>query len=224
MCLVGYTNAGKSTLMNALTGSAFLVEDRLFATLDTRTRKWRLRSGCEVLLSDTVGFIGKLPHHLIASFHATLEEVEAADVLLHVVDATAKSPVAQIKAVDVVLAELGCAAKPSVVVLNKMDTARETVELVTANSGEWPSVFVSALKGAGFEELETALEEVLDSFTRIVSIAVPPAQGNLVSYVRSTGSLMSVVYGGDGLTVRARLRPADAERIGAGDGVELSFT
>jgi GTP-binding protein HflX len=221
VCLVGYTNAGKSTLMNALTGSRFFVEDRLFATLDTRTRKWRLKSGCEVLLSDTVGFIKKLPHHLVASFHATLEEVELADVLLHVVDATSKSPTAQIEAVDSVLGELGCAGKQSLVVFNKMDAARESVDLATA-AGDRPSISLSALRKTGLDELEEALEDAMDEFTKRVRITAPRARGDLVSYVRSTGSLMSVAHDEDGLTVKARLRPEDVERIVSRDGVEMS--
>src|SRR5437660_12271660 len=119
--LVGYTNAGKSTLMNALTGAGVYVEDKLFSTLDTRTRQWHLKDWGRVLLSDTVGFIRDLPHHLIASFKATLEEARQAKLLLHVVDAS--SPVAdeQIKSVNEVLKELGCGHKPTLLVLNKVD-------------------------------------------------------------------------------------------------------
>ncbi len=221
VCLVGYTNAGKSTLMNALTGSRFFVEDRLFATLDTRTRKWRLKSGCEVLLSDTVGFIRKLPHNLVASFHATLEEVEVADVLLHVVDGTSKSPIAQIRAVETVLAELGCGDKQSVVVFNKMDAAEESVELSTAGGGK-PSVSVSALRRSGLGDLENVLEDVMDSFTSRVSIVAPPARSDLVTYVRNTGALLSVAHEAEGLTMRARLRQEDIDRISGRGGVELT--
>src|SRR5881227_3539804 len=123
--LVGYTNAGKSTLMNALTGAGVLAEDKLFSTLDTRTRQWRLKDWGRVLLSDTVGFIRDLPHHLVASFKATLEETRQARLLLHVVDAS--SPVAEehIKAVNGVLKELGCGDKPTLLVLNKIDRVKD---------------------------------------------------------------------------------------------------
>src|SRR5205807_3410305 len=119
--LVGYTNAGKSTLMNALTGAGVYVEDKLFSTLDTRTRQWHLKEWGRVLLSDTVGFIRDLPHHLVASFKATLEEARQSRLLLHVVDAS--SPVAEehIKAVNQILKELGCEQKPILLVLNKVD-------------------------------------------------------------------------------------------------------
>src|SRR5262249_22720291 len=119
--LVGYTNAGKSTLMNALTGASVLVEDRLFSTLDTRTRQWHIKDWGRILLSDTVGFIRELPHHLIASFKATLEETRQARLLLHVVDASSPMAEEQIKAVFSVLKELGCADKPTLLVLNKVD-------------------------------------------------------------------------------------------------------
>src|SRR5207302_366923 len=121
VALVGYTNAGKSTLMNALTGAGVYVEDKLFSTLDTRTRQWHLKDWGRVLLSDTVGFIRELPHHLVASFKATLEETRQARLLLHVVDASNPAAEEQIKAVNQVLKELGCADKPTLLVLNKVD-------------------------------------------------------------------------------------------------------
>ncbi len=121
LSLVGYTNAGKSTLMNALTEAGVLVEDKLFATLDTRTRRWRFRGGGQALLSDTVGFIRDLPHALVASFKATLEEARQADLLLHVVDASSPEAENQIRAVKSVLAELGLEDHPTLLVLNKSD-------------------------------------------------------------------------------------------------------
>src|SRR5205807_3676983 len=119
--LVGYTNAGKSTLMHALTGAGVYVEDKLFSTLDTRTRQWHLKDWGRVLLSDTVGFIRDLPHHLVASFKATLEETRQARLLLHVVDASNPAAEDQIKAVNGVLKELGCGKKPTLLVFNKVD-------------------------------------------------------------------------------------------------------
>ncbi len=123
--LVGYTNAGKSTLMNALTGAGVLAEDKLFATLDTRTRRWQLPGWGPVLLSDTVGFIRDLPHHLIASFKATLEEARQADLLLHVADAANPAVYEQIAAVYKVLEELGIQEKDTLLVLNKIDAVPE---------------------------------------------------------------------------------------------------
>src|SRR5437588_8753224 len=123
--LVGYTNAGKSTFMNALTGAGVLAEDKLFSTLDTRTRQWHLKDWGRVLLSDTVGFIRDLPHHLVASFKATLEEARQARLLLHVVDASNETAEEQVKAVNRVLDEVGCGQKPTLLVLNKVDRVRD---------------------------------------------------------------------------------------------------
>src|SRR5437899_5194706 len=130
--LVVYTNAGKSTLMNVLTGAGVPVRDQLFSTLDTRTRQWHLREWGRVLLSDTVGFIRDLPHHLVASFKATLEETRQAKLLLHVVDASNPAAEEQIKAVNQVLTDIGCADRPTLLVLNKIDqiTDRPFVDIL----------------------------------------------------------------------------------------------
>ena len=147
--LVGYTNAGKSTLMNALTGAGVYVEDKLFSTLDTRTRQWHLKDWGRVLLSDTVGFIRDLPHHLIASFKATLEEARQARLLLHVVDASNPHAEEQIKAVNAVLKELGCGDKPTLLVLNKVDRVADPSLSCTCLQSHHPrAVAVSAVDAA----------------------------------------------------------------------------
>src|SRR5947207_1501226 len=135
IAIVGYTNAGKSTLMNALTEAGVLVADKPFATLDTRTRRWRFRGGGHALLSDTVGFIRDLPHALVASFKATLEEARQADLLLHVVDASSREAESQIQAVKRVLAELGLEDHPTLLVLNKSDKVpdRSYLDVLKAN-------------------------------------------------------------------------------------------
>src|SRR5207302_4002538 len=145
--LVGYTNAGKSTLMNALTGAGVYVEDKLFSTLDTRTRQWHIKDWGRVLLSDTVGFIRDLPHHLVASFKATLEEARQARLLLHVVDASNPAAEEQIKAVSKVLEELGCAAKPTLLVLNKVDRVADRSYLDVLMRHHPRAVAVSAATG-----------------------------------------------------------------------------
>src|SRR5262249_29215796 len=145
--LVGYTNAGKSTLMNALTGAGVYVEDKLFSTLDTRTRQWHIRDWGRVLLSDTVGFIRELPHHLVASFKATLEEARQARLLLHVVDANNPTAEEQIKAVDTVLEELGCAKKPALLVLNKIDRLADRSYLDVLMRHHPRAVAISAAAG-----------------------------------------------------------------------------
>src|SRR5262249_35053094 len=155
--LVGYTNAGKSTLMNALTDAGVLVEDKLFATLDTRTRRWQFRGGGHVLLSDTVGFIRNLPHTLVASFKATLEEARQADLLLHVVDASSPEAEKQINAVKAVLDELELTDHPTLLVLNKADRVpdRSFLDVLKAHHDE--SVIISAAQGDGLDRLEQAV-------------------------------------------------------------------
>jgi GTP-binding protein HflX len=159
--LVGYTNAGKSSLLNAVTGSDVYVEDKLFATLDTRTRQWPLPYRVSALLSDTVGFIRDLPHHLVASFKATLEEAVHADLLLHVVDVSTEHVSADMEAVEKVLDEIGCKNKPQLVVFNKADLVEDalTIEVLRRR---WPdSVTTSAKSGAGLEKLAQAVMERL---------------------------------------------------------------
>ncbi len=161
--LVGYTNAGKSTLMNALTGAGVYVEDKLFSTLDTRTRQWHLKDWGRVLLSDTVGFIRDLPHHLIASFKATLEEARQARLLLHVVDASNPHAEEQIKAVNAVLKELGCGDKPTLLVLNKIDRVTDLSFLQVLQAHHPRAVAVSAATGQGLDELRDAVIEMLSA-------------------------------------------------------------
>ncbi len=161
--LVGYTNAGKSTLMNALTGSDVYVADKLFATLDTRTRKWKLPRWGDVLLSDTVGFIRDLPHHLVASFKSTLAEARHADVLLHVVDASHPQAQQQIETVNSVLEELGVDATDPILVLNKIDAAPDRAVVDVLRSKFPGSVTVSARERLGLEKLADVVSERLSS-------------------------------------------------------------
>lgn len=149
--LVGYANAGKSTLMNALTGANTLVEDKLFATLDTKTRQWPLEGGRIALLSDTVGFVRNLPHHLVASFRATLEEAIHARLLLHVVDASSRNAELEMQSVNRVLDELGCADKPTLVLLNKVDTVTDEAALQVLERIAPASARISARTGQGLD-------------------------------------------------------------------------
>ena len=154
--LVGYTNTGKSTLMNALTGTHIRTEDQLFATLDSTTRRYRFPDGQVTLFTDTVGFIRKLPHHLVASFRSTLDEVVEADLLLHVVDASSSGSLEQSEAVDRVLEDLGVASKPSVLVLNKIDAA-EDVHLAGLQARFEGSIVCSALEKEGLDNVRNAV-------------------------------------------------------------------
>jgi GTP-binding protein HflX len=176
--LVGYTNAGKSSLLNALTNDTAYVEDKLFATLDTRTRAWTLPYNMRVLLSDTVGFVRDLPHHLVTSFRATLEEARSADLLLHVVDGSAANAEAQIEAVNGVLREIGCAEKPTLIVFNKADLVPPTnVETQVLQYKHPENVVTSAVSGLGTDVLRQRVLEILGGKLREVTIRGPSGEG-----------------------------------------------
>ena len=181
--LVGYTNAGKSTLMNALTGAGVVTADQLFSTLDTRTRQWRLADWGRVLLSDTVGFIRDLPHHLIASFKATLEEARQARLLLHVVDASNPHAEEQIDAVNAVLKELGCDQKPTLLVMNKVDCVKDHSLLHVLQKHHPRSVSISAARKIGLDALRDAVIEMLSADFAKVTVDVAAANGKVLSYL-----------------------------------------
>ncbi len=181
--LVGYTNAGKSTLMNALTGADAHTADRLFATLDTLTRRWDMGNGRFLLLSDTVGFIRDLPHRLVASFRATLEETVHADLLLHVVDASNSEAESQIAAVDAVLEELGAGGKPLLLVLNKADAVKDEA-LVTILRGRYPdALLVSAKTGMGLDAVAAVVDERMHGERRHITLSVPATDGKALSFL-----------------------------------------
>jgi len=183
--LVGYTNAGKSSLLNRLTGSQEFVADQLFATLDTRTRQWKLADGRTVLVSDTVGFLRRLPHHLVSSFHATLEETLTADLLLHVVDASHARAAAQIQAVEDVLAGLSRNVRSAILVFNKIDRVDDRIGLQLLRNGRGQEVaYVSARTGEGVDRLEEAVARRLDALSTLVDVYVPVADGRLDAQVR----------------------------------------
>src|SRR4029450_10953459 len=161
VCLVGYPNAGKSTLFNTLTSAGTYADDKLFATLDTKTRAWKLERGTEVLISDTVGFVRDLPHNLVASFKATLEEAVHADVLLHVLDVGHPHAEQQYKSVHEVLEEIGAKGKPEILLLNKTDT-EEGAEAYPVWRPLYPDAIpISAKTGAGLAELQEAVYQAV---------------------------------------------------------------
>ena len=183
VCLVGYTNAGKSTLMNLLTDADAYVADQLFATLDTKTRQWHLENGQTVLLSDTVGFVRDLPHHLVASFRATLEEAICADLLIHVADASHEMVQRQIAAVGEVLAELGCERHRQLLVLNKIDQINDPT-IWTVLLQKYPeALFCSAVTGEGAEELGVAVAGRAGGTPVRVKLAANVRNGRLMSYI-----------------------------------------
>ena len=211
--IVGYTNAGKSTLLNRLTDAGALVEDRLFATLDPTTRRLQLPGGETVLVTDTVGFVQRLPHGLVEAFKSTLEIVGEADLLVHVVDASAADPDAQINAVRTVLDEIEAAHVPELIVFNKSDKVGvEAKRLVDLHPG---SVAISALTGAGLDDFLNVLGDRLRSLTNVIELAVPYDRGDIVAAVHREGEVLSTTDTGEGLRIRARLDEASAGALGA---------
>jgi GTP-binding protein HflX len=203
--LVGYTNAGKSTLMNALTGASVYVEDKLFSTLDTRTRQWRLKDWGRVLLSDTVGFIRDLPHHLIASFKATLEEARQARLLLHVVDAGNPHAEEQIKAVNAVLKELGCGDKPTLLVLNKVDRVADPSYWQVLQSHHPRSVAVSAIERKGLDELQEAVIEMLSADFADAAVETDAGNGKVLSYLAAHAEIYRQEFHDNRVSIRCYL-------------------
>jgi GTP-binding protein HflX len=181
--LVGYTNAGKSTLLNALTGAGVLTKDQLFSTIDTRTRTWAIKDWGKVLLSDTVGFIRDLPHHLVASFKATLEEARQARLLLHVVDASSPTAEDQVRAVTAVLAELGVDTKPTLLVLNKADKITDPSALHVLLRHHPKAVSVSAATGQGLSDLRDAVIEALSADFADAEVTTGAANGRVLAYL-----------------------------------------
>ncbi len=202
--LVGYTNAGKSTLLNALTGADVLTENRLFATLDTRTRRWQLPGWGPVLLSDTVGFIRDLPHHLIASFKATLEESRQADLLLHVADASNPAALEQISVVYKVLEELNIQAKDTLLVLNKADAA-ERSQMAGLMSRYPRALAISARTGQGIDELANAVSQALSHGFLDVDVETNVSNGKLLALLASHGEVLSKRYTDTRVIVHCRI-------------------
>ncbi|MDR2756623.1 MAG: GTPase HflX [Planctomycetaceae bacterium] len=202
--LVGYTNAGKSTLLNRLTDSDVYVKDQLFATLDTRTRRWHLPGWGPVLLSDTVGFIRDLPHHLIASFRATLEEANQADLLLHIADASSGNMDIQIDAAFQVLTDIGIREKDTLLVLNKIDTLEpDCLEVLLT---KYPNaVPISAGKGLGIDNLTIAVSDILSKEFLDLTLEIPVANGRLMALLARDGEILSKRYGEEIVLVHCRI-------------------
>lgn len=210
VAIVGYTNAGKSTLLNRLTDAGVLVEDRLFATLDATTRRLQLPGGELIFLTDTVGFVQKLPHQLVEAFRSTLDVVIEADLLVHVVDGNGPDPIANIDAVRSVLAEIGASTVPELVVFNKADLGPGSARLARSNPG---SVAVSAHSGEGLDELMLVLGDRVRSFTKVVELVVPFARGDVMAMVHREGQVLVEAAEEGGMRLRARLEDASRDRL-----------
>jgi GTPase len=221
IAIVGYTNAGKSTLLNRLCNADVLAENRLFATLDPTTRRMALPSGKEVLFTDTVGFIQKLPTQLVAAFHATLEEVHEADILLHVVGVTDRNVLEEVAAVNEVLHAIEADGKPVIVALNKIDLLEDPEAVLSPRSdgrfamrqkpveellASYKHVIpISAEQGVGIEELQGAIEEVLLEQMVEVDVVVPYRSGDLLNLWHRQGIVEAETYTPQGTRVRGRL-------------------
>ncbi|HEX3621814.1 MAG TPA: GTPase HflX [Acidimicrobiales bacterium] len=210
--IVGYTNAGKSTLLNRLTDAGVLVQDRLFATVDPTTRRLDLPGGERVLVTDTVGFVRKLPHQLVQAFRSTLDEVAEADLLIHVVDASTPDPAAHMDAVRRVLRDIGADDVPELLVFNKADLADpdEARRLAQRHPG---SVLLSATTGQGIDTLLAAVGERLRSMTHVVELVVPYDRGDVVAAVHRQGEVVSECHDPEGTRMWARIRPDDLGRF-----------
>ena len=208
--IVGYTNAGKSTLLNRLTDSGVLVEDRLFATLDPTTRRLQLPGGESVLLTDTVGFVRKLPHQLVEAFKSTLEVANDADLLVHVVDSSAVDPEAQIEAVRDVLRAIGADERPELLVFNKADASPEAARFTERFEG---SVAISAVTGEGIDALLSTIGARLRSLVPPVELEIPYDRGDLIAAIHRAGEVLSSTAGDSSIRVRARLEASEVGRF-----------
>ncbi|MEV3993773.1 GTPase HflX [Streptomyces sp. NPDC049837] len=204
VALAGYTNAGKSSLLNRLTGAEVLVQNALFATLDPTVRRTQTPGGMTYTLADTVGFVRHLPHHLVDAFRSTLEEVAEADLILHVVDGAHPDPLSQIEAVRTVIGEIGGAGVPEIVVINKADAAPEGA-LARLLEAEPAAVTVSARTGEGIDALLARVEEALPRPDIDVDVLVPYTDGHLLSRIHDSGEVLMEAHGEDGTRVRAKV-------------------
>ncbi len=211
VAIVGYTNAGKSTLLNRLTDAGVLVEDRLFATLDATTRRLQLPGGERVLLTDTVGFITKLPTQLVEAFKSTLEVVVDADLLVHVIDGSATEPDSNIDAVNRVLDEIGAIDVPQMLVVNKVDRDPDGVKHVLADHPG--SVAISALTGEGVDDMLRTLADRLRGLSRITELVVPFDRGDVLAALHREGEVLVESATDDGMFVRARLDDVSVSKL-----------
>ncbi|HKH05544.1 MAG TPA: GTPase HflX [Acidimicrobiales bacterium] len=209
--IVGYTNAGKSTLLNQLTDAGVLVEDRLFATLDATTRRLQLPGGESVLMTDTVGFIRKLPHQLVEAFRSTLDVAVDANLLVHVVDASAHDPAANIRAVREVLHEIGAGDVPEVLAFNKADLAPEAAARLAER--EEGSVAFSAVTGQGVDALLETVAGRLRALTRVIDLVIPYDRGDLIAAAHRSGEVLEESPGEGGMRLRGRFDEASMARF-----------
>ncbi|MEX2424033.1 MAG: GTPase HflX [Acidimicrobiia bacterium] len=210
VAVVGYTNAGKSTLLNRLTAADVLTEDRLFATLDSTVRKSELLDGRKILLSDTVGFIRRLPHNLVEAFRSTLDDTLEANLLLHVVDASDPDPDGQIEAVHIVLQEIGADDMPELVVFNKIDSA-DAASLGRLRNLHPEAAFISARTGEGIEDLLRMVSERLAEGTVVLRLQIPYSRSDLIASAHRLGEVLAEKHEDTGAVMEVRVPSADID-------------
>ncbi len=221
VAIVGYTNAGKSTLLNYLTGAGILAEDKLFATLDPTTRKFELPSGEQILLTDTVGFIKRLPHHLVKAFKSTLDEAAFCDVIMIVTDASDPEHLSQLECTERTLEELGCTGKPTLYVFNKCDVGISDVLSVGKTADRENTVYISAKTGQGCELLTSAIERVIHEGKVRVRFVIPNSEAGALSKLYANAVVEDVEYGESNITVfavvddrvRGMMKKYDVDRV-----------
>lgn len=211
--IIGYTNAGKSTLLNALTNAGVFVEDKLFATLDTTTRKFKMHNNQDILLIDTVGFIRKLPHLLVAAFKSTLEEAIQADILIHLIDASHPMAEEQLNASLEVLKELEAEKKPIITVLNKVDKEEAAVNLPKLRHLYPSTVEISAAEKIGFDRLENAMIHELAKFRKVVTLKVPQSEYHIVSQAMKLGNVLNQDFEENDVLLKVDLPAAIASKL-----------
>jgi len=213
VALVGYTNAGKSTLMNALTDAGVFTEDLLFATLDATTRRIELPGGHEALLTDTVGLIKKLPHHLVVSFHATLDEVAEADLLLHVVDASRPHCERYLDLANEVLEEIGASDIPVRVIFNKVDRVHDGGDLDRLESRHPGGILASATRGDGLDDVLRGVTAFIESREEVMELSIPVSDGKTISFVHEHGEVLSQTASDEHLEMTVRIPKPEASRL-----------
>jgi GTP-binding protein HflX len=213
VAMVGYTNAGKSTLLKCLSGADVFIEDRLFATLDTTVRKVELSNSKSVLLSDTVGFIRKLPSHLVASFRSTLAEASEADILLHVIDVSHPFFEDHIEVVNATLDELNAAGKPTIYVFNKVDLLKDRSIIRELTEKYTPSAFVSADRGINVSALKTEILHVLEEDAREETLTLEQSDYGTIAKLHEFAEITGTEYEGNTITVRFRISPRQSEQL-----------
>ena len=221
VCIVGYTNAGKSTLFNTLTAAGTYADDKLFATLDTKTRAWRVERGTEVLLSDTVGFVRDLPHHLVASFKATLEEAIHADLLLHVLDVGHPRAEQQFEAVHKVLEEVGAKGKPEMLLLNKIDTEEGEHAAYTWQTLHPEAIAISARTGLGLDKLHKAVQDYVRGQQVEVVLEADVTNGRLLSFIESHSRIQDRQFTDGRVTMRAIMGKRTLADLSRNDQVDI---